>query len=60
MLVLGILSAPGDLGALLRVVEVRQAGVVELEVGAADGGQPPPTTDTGAVTLPQVTAIVGA
>src|SRR2546429_451603 len=41
VLVLGVLAAAGDLGALLRVVEVRQAGVVELEVGAAEAGQPP-------------------
>src|SRR5215467_1002726 len=33
VLVLGVLAAPGDLRALRRVVEVGQAGVVELEVG---------------------------
>src|SRR5262249_15535698 len=38
--VLGVLATLGDLRALRRVVEVRQAGVVELEVGAAQGGQP--------------------
>jgi hypothetical protein len=30
VLVLGVLAAPGDLRAPRRVVQVRQAGVVEL------------------------------
>src|SRR5262249_18491104 len=38
--VIGVLTPRGDLGPLHRVVEVGQAGVVELEVGAAQGGQP--------------------
>jgi hypothetical protein len=39
--VVGVLTAPGDLRPVLRVVEVGQARVVELEVAAAHGGQPP-------------------
>src|SRR5215469_1142522 len=38
--VVGVLTARGDLGPLRRVVQVGQAGVVELQVGAAQGGQP--------------------
>jgi hypothetical protein len=38
--VLGVLAAPGDLGALGRVVQVGQRGVVELQVGAAQLAQP--------------------
>ena len=36
---LGVLAAPADLGALRRVVEVGQRGVVELQVGAAESAQ---------------------
>jgi hypothetical protein len=39
MLVLGVVAALGQLGPLGRVVEVGQAGVVELQVGAAERGQ---------------------
>src|SRR5439155_14626613 len=39
--VLGVLAASGDLGALGRVVEVGQGGVVELQVGGAQLVQPP-------------------
>ena len=39
--VLGVLAALGDLGSLRRVVEVGQAGVVQLQVGAAELGDPP-------------------
>jgi len=38
--VLGVLAPPGDLGALRRIVQVRQGRVVELQVGkvlAEDG-----------------------
>ena len=38
--VLGVFAAAGDLGALGGVVEVGQAGVVELQVGAAQGAEP--------------------
>src|SRR5580700_2393345 len=38
--VLGVLAAAGDLGALGRVVEVGEAGVVELQVTAAEGAEP--------------------
>src|SRR6185369_5293458 len=38
--VLGVLAASGDLGALGRVVQVGQRGVVELQVGAAQLVQP--------------------
>ena len=37
--VLGVLAAPGDLSPLGRVVEVGQAGVIQLQVGAAEPGQ---------------------
>ena len=37
---LGVLAAPADLSPLGRVVEVGQAGVVELQVGAAQGAEP--------------------
>ena len=37
MHVLGVLTAPGDLGALGRVVQVRQGRVIELQIGAAQG-----------------------
>jgi hypothetical protein len=35
--VVGVLAALADLGALGGVVQVGQAGVVELQVGAAQG-----------------------
>jgi hypothetical protein len=38
--VLGVLAAFADLGALGGVVEVGQAGVVELQVGAAQFAEP--------------------
>src|SRR5436305_10743360 len=38
--VVGVLAPGGDLGPLYRVVEVGQAGVVELEIGTPQGGQP--------------------
>src|SRR5262249_60038821 len=38
--VFGVLAAGGDLGPLGGGVEVGQRGVVELEVGAAQRGQP--------------------
>ena len=38
---LGVLAPPGDLGALRRIVQVSQRGVVELQVGAAQLAQPP-------------------
>jgi hypothetical protein len=38
--VLSVLAAFGDLGALGGVVEVGQAGVVELQVGAAQLAEP--------------------
>jgi 5-methyltetrahydropteroyltriglutamate--homocysteine methyltransferase len=34
--VLGVLAARGDLGPLRRVVQVGEAGVVQLQVGAAE------------------------
>ena len=39
--VVGVAALRGDQRALLRVVEVGEAGVVELEVGAAELGHPP-------------------
>ena len=47
MQVLGVLAALGDLRALGRVVQVGQAGVVELQVGAAQRGQPPDLVGVG-------------
>src|SRR6266705_912024 len=46
--VLGVVAALGHHPALLGVVEVRQAGVVELEVGAAQLGDPPDLLGVGA------------
>ena len=39
VLVLGVAALPATICALLRVVEVGQAGVVELQVGAAELGR---------------------
>ena len=41
VLVLGVAALLGDHRALLRVVEVGEAGVVELEVGAAELAEAP-------------------
>jgi hypothetical protein len=40
VLVLGVAADLGDVASLLRVVEVRQARVIELEIGAAERREP--------------------